>query len=193
MDSPREEDRHRWRRAAAARAIGRRPARGVGSGEAPRPPGSVRGLPHRLREHASHRAPGRARLRLALGKKEHRPPPAAPPGPFNAAFAGLAGRVGLPAPAGGSPPDVAAPPPAKPGPARAVVRMERAGRGGQIVTVVEKLALPPRELERWLGDLKRSLGCGGVVEGDALVLQGDNRDRVGALLEARGVRKVTVA
>jgi len=135
-----------------------------------------------------------------MGKKDRTPPPAPPPGPFNAAFAGLAGKLGAPPPAAGpaaaappARPEPPAPPPPKPGPARAVVRMERSGRGGKVVTVVEKLGLPPRELERWLGDLKRSLGCGGVLEGDALVLQGDNRDRVGALLEARGVRRVTVA
>jgi translation initiation factor 1 len=71
--------------------------------------------------------------------------------------------------------------------------MERAGRGGKVVTVVEKLGLPPRELEGWLGDLKRALGCGGVVEDGALVLQGDTRERVGDWLTDRGVRKVTVA
>ncbi len=138
--------------------------------------------------------------RPAMGKKDRTPPPAPPPGPFNAAFAGLAGRLGAapqahsaPPPAQAAPQAPPAPPPTRPGPARAVVRMERSGRGGKVVTVVEKLGLPPRELERWLGDLKRSLGCGGVLEGDALVLQGDNRDRVGALLEARGVRRVTVA
>ncbi len=87
----------------------------------------------------------------------------------------------------------AAKPAGKPPPARAVVRMERAGRGGRTVTVVEKLELRPAELERWLGELKRALGCGGVVEGAALVLQGDTRERVGAWLTARGVKKVTVA
>jgi translation initiation factor 1 len=40
--------------------------------------------------------------------------------------------------------------------------------------------------------LKAQLGCGGVVEEDALVLQGDHRKRLPALLTARGVRKVTV-
>ncbi len=136
----------------------------------------------------------------AMGKREKRPPPAAAPGPFNPAFAGLAGRLGVPAPTPGAPlparPAASEPSqelPVKPGPARAVVRMERSGRGGKVVTVVEKLGLPARELERWLGDLKRSLGCGGVVEGDALVLQGDSRDRVGAWLTARGVRRVTLA
>jgi translation initiation factor 1 len=129
-----------------------------------------------------------------MAKRPKEPP--APPGPFNAPFAGLAGRLGLPAaPPAAAPASPAAPPaaPARPAPARAVVRFEKKGRGGKAVTVVEKLGLPPRELEAWLGELKRALGCGGAVEGDALVLQGDARERVAALLERRGVRKVTVA
>lgn len=78
------------------------------------------------------------------------------------------------------------------GPARAVVRMERKGRGGKEVTAVEQLSLPPDELEEWLKALKQSLGCGGVVEGDTLVLQGDQRERLPELLTKRGVRKVSV-
>ncbi len=121
---------------------------------------------------------------------KHAPPPA-PPGPFNAALAGLATRLGEVPRA----PEPAAPPPNLAGspPARAVVRMERAGRGGKTVTVVEKLELKPRELTAWLGELKRALGCGGVIERGALVLQGDTRERVGAWLTKRGVKKVTVA
>jgi translation initiation factor 1 len=123
--------------------------------------------------------------------------PATPPGPFNPALAGLSARLGDvpvtpeagPVEPASQPRRLAGPPP----PARAVVRMERAGRGGRTVTVVEKLELRPPELEAWLGDLKRSLGCGGTVEGAALVLQGDTRERVGAWLGKRGVRKVTVA
>jgi translation initiation factor 1 len=123
---------------------------------------------------------------------KHAPPPATP-GPFNAALSGLAARLGE-VPRAPEPPDLAPPKPAgPPPPARAVVRMERAGRGGKTVTVVEKLELKPRELEAWLGELKRALGCGGVIERGALVLQGDTRERVGAWLEKRGVKKVTVA
>lgn len=112
--------------------------------------------------------------------------------PFNNPFGALEGkRSDLPE--GPQPASAKAPPrePAK-GPARAVVRMERKGRGGKEVTAVEQLGLPPRELEKWLKALKQSLGCGGVLEGPTLVLQGDQRDRLPALLEARGVRKVTV-
>jgi translation initiation factor 1 len=126
-----------------------------------------------------------------MGKRDKRPEPAAPAAPFNNPFAGLAGkREELPA----GPAPAAAPRQAeeRKGPARAVVRMERKGRGGKEVTVVEQLGLPPAEREVWLKALKGALGCGGAVEEDALVLQGDHRERLPALLEARGVRRVVV-
>jgi translation initiation factor 1 len=115
--------------------------------------------------------------------------------PFNSPFASLA-------PLRGSLPQVepAEPPaaPSKPRPsgmkpiARAVVRMERSGRGGKEVTVVEQLQLSSSEREKWLKDLKASLGCGGVVEGDTLVLQGDHRKRLPEILTGRGVKRVTI-
>lgn len=129
-----------------------------------------------------------------MGKRE-KVQPAAARAPFHAALAGLAARIGglPPAPVEPTAPPPAAKPSGRPPPARAVVRMERAGRGGKTVTVVEKLDLRPPDLQAWLGDLKRALGCGGVIDGGALVLQGDTRERVGAWLERRGVKKVTVA
>ena len=107
--------------------------------------------------------------------------------PFHNPFASLRDKLGD-LPQGPAPRE---PPPMK-GPARAVVRMERKGRSGKEVTVIERLDLPPRDLEAWLKDLKASLGCGGTVEGATLVLQGDQRKRLPDLLAARGVRKVTV-
>jgi translation initiation factor 1 len=79
------------------------------------------------------------------------------------------------------------------GPARAVVRLERAGRRGKEVTLVEHLELKPNEREQWLKELKSAMGCGGVLEEEALVLQGDLRERIAKWLEKKGVRKVTVA
>ncbi len=76
---------------------------------------------------------------------------------------------------------------------RAVVRIERTGRGGKEVTVVEHLAIDAATRERWLKELKAALGCGGSVEGDAIALQGDQRKRLPKLLTERGVRKITVA
>ena len=79
------------------------------------------------------------------------------------------------------------------GPARAVVRLERKQRRGKEVTVIEKLALPPKELDAWCSKLKQQLGCGGSVEGDAIVVQGDFRKRLPDVLTAMGVRAVTVS
>ena len=109
--------------------------------------------------------------------------------PFNNPFGKLQGaRAALPE---GPRPAPAAAAEVK-GPARAVVRMERKGRGGKEVTVVEQLGLAAKPLDAWLKALKQSLGCGGTVDGQTLVLQGDQRERLPALLSARGVRKVTV-
>jgi translation initiation factor 1 len=135
--------------------------------------------------------------------KKSRPPgdgrsssDAIPRDPASSPFAALAGlREQLPpGPAEAArPSEAAAPEEAARGPARAVVRYERKGRGGKEATVVEQLGLSPADLEAWCRDLKRALGCGGAVEGTALALAGDQRRRLPALLEARGVRRVTVS
>ncbi len=86
-----------------------------------------------------------------------------------------------------------APTPVTKGPARAVVRLEKKQRRGKEVTVVEKLGLKGAELESWLKQLKQTLGCGGTIEEDAIVLQGDFRKRLPELLTKLGVRAVTVS
>jgi translation initiation factor 1 len=80
----------------------------------------------------------------------------------------------------------------KKAPAKAVVRLERAGRRGKEVTIVEQLDLALEVRDEWLTALKSALGCGGVIEGTALVLQGDQRERAQKWLVKRGVRQVVV-
>jgi translation initiation factor 1 len=128
-----------------------------------------------------------------MSKRDRRAPaaPEEPTPPFHHPFGGLAERLGI-APAPPAHPEAGTPAAEACAPPRAVVRLERKGRGGKEVTVVEKLELPPEALAAWLRDLKHALGCGGAVEGGALALQGDLRERVKALLERRGVRKVTL-
>ena len=113
--------------------------------------------------------------------------------PWNNPFAAVLGKLKdlpqAPKPQEAAP---AAPRPPAIGPARAVVRMERKGRGGKEVTAIEQLGLEPKKLEIWLKELKAALGCGGAIENDAIVLQGDQRKRLPALLSARGVRRVIV-
>jgi len=121
----------------------------------------------------------------------------------NNPFAHLGKQLGLPASEGTSPSDAINEDAKSPGtnaptdlrtrgPVRAVVRMERSGRGGKEATVVEQLGLSPADLEDWLKALKAALGCGGSIEGDNLMLQGDHRKRLPAVLKARGVRKIIV-
>ena len=85
-----------------------------------------------------------------------------------------------------------APPAPTRGPARAVVRYQRKGRGGKEATIVEQLGLDVVQLDEWCREIKRALGCGGHVEGELLVFGGDQRTRLPALLEHKGVRRVTV-
>ena len=124
--------------------------------------------------------------------------PAAAPGPASTPRSGANPFASLEAlrsslPSGPSPAATAPLARARPsGPVRAVVRMERKGRGGKEVTIVDKLGLGAAELEIWCRDLKHALGCGGSVDGEAIVLQGDLRSRLPAVLAARGVGKVTV-
>jgi len=116
----------------------------------------------------------------------------APPEPFHNPFADLkALKSELPeGPAVAVSPSLPRTPPPPP---RAVIRLERKGRGGKEVTVVAQLQLKALELERWLKELKRALGCGGTVEEGALVFQGDQRQRLKEALTALGVRRISGA
>ena len=124
-----------------------------------------------------------------MSRKKAPVPTAPEPVKLNAPFAALAGlRDALPAQERRETAAAASPKP----PARAVVRYERKGRGGKEATVIEQLALSTRERAEWLLGLKQALGCGGTLEGEALVLQGDQRARVRPWLEARGVGRISV-
>ena len=69
-----------------------------------------------------------------------------------------------------------------------VIRLDRKGRGGKSVTVVDGLCLPKGELEVFLKRVKSSLGTGGTCKESALEIQGDHRDALMRMLEAAGYR-----
>jgi translation initiation factor 1 len=74
------------------------------------------------------------------------------------------------------------------GPARIVVklRMEKKGRGGKTVTVIDNLPDNAPFLKDLCAELKRACGTGGAVADAAIELQGEQRDRVRALLAKKG-------
>ena len=68
----------------------------------------------------------------------------------------------------------------------AKLRIEKAGRGGKTVTVVDGLPQNEAFLKGLLQELKKACGCGGAVRDGGIELQGDMRDRVRAYLARQG-------
>jgi translation initiation factor 1 len=68
----------------------------------------------------------------------------------------------------------------------AKLRMEKKGRGGKMVTVVDGLPNNAAFLKDLCGELKRACGTGGAVAEGLIELQGDLRDRVRDHLAKKG-------
>ncbi len=77
---------------------------------------------------------------------------------------------------------------AEPSKSRTVVRLDRKGRGGKAVTVIEGLQLSAKGSEKLLKQLKTKLGTGGTVKSGSLEIQGDHCDAVMAELTQIGYR-----
>lgn len=113
-------------------------------------------------------------------------PVSAPQQPLQSPFAAL-DSAGLPE----GPADVPAPSSRPPNRSekrtrhRIVLRREKSNRGGKTVVVVSQLPthLSPPELENLCRDCRKSLGCGGSLQGREIELQGDQPDRVRAFFE----------
>jgi translation initiation factor 1 len=71
---------------------------------------------------------------------------------------------------------------------RVIIRLERKGRGGKAVTVIEGLQLPEKEKEPLLKQLKMRLGTGGTIKDTSLEIQGDHCSELMAELEKMGYR-----
>ena len=76
----------------------------------------------------------------------------------------------------------------EPVPARPVakLRMEKKGRGGKTVTVVDGLPRNTAFVQDLTSELKRVCGTGGTAGDGAIELQGDLRDRVREVLQKKG-------
>jgi translation initiation factor 1 len=61
---------------------------------------------------------------------------------------------------------------------RVVVRLDRKGRGGKSVTVIEGLLMPKKEKEALLKQLKTGFGTGGTITDSGLEIRGDLVDAV---------------
>jgi translation initiation factor 1 len=68
----------------------------------------------------------------------------------------------------------------------AKLRIEKKGRGGKTVTVVDGLPRNAALLKALSQELKRVCGTGGAVADGAVELQGDLRERVREVLQTKG-------
>lgn len=74
----------------------------------------------------------------------------------------------------------------------AVLRIEKGGRGGKVVTVIDQLPKQEIFLRDLAAELKKKCGSGGTYLLDGkegvIEIQGDKRDMIKALLEKKGIR-----
>lgn len=71
-----------------------------------------------------------------------------------------------------------------------IVRIQRqtSGRKGKGVCIITGIDMDDAELTRLAGELKKKCGCGGAVKDGAIEIQGDKRDLLKSLLEAKGYK-----
>jgi len=71
-----------------------------------------------------------------------------------------------------------------------IVRIQRqtSGRKGKGVSLITGLDLAAVELEQLAAELKKKCGCGGAVKEGVIEIQGDKRNLLKALLEAKGLK-----
>jgi translation initiation factor 1 len=69
---------------------------------------------------------------------------------------------------------------------KVTVRLERKGRSGKSVTVIDGFQMRQKEGEALLKQLKTKLGTGGTVKDTSLEIQGDHRDALMAELGKMG-------
>lgn len=67
------------------------------------------------------------------------------------------------------------------------MRLERKGRGGKTVTIIEGFSKDDA-LEPLARDLRKALGCGSFVKDGSIIIQGDNRDRIALWFGSKGVK-----
>lgn len=68
------------------------------------------------------------------------------------------------------------------------VKMERSGRGGKTVTLVERFVGTEEDLNALGKTLKSKCGVGGSVKDGQIIIQGDFRERVIAILKDLGYK-----
>lgn len=74
---------------------------------------------------------------------------------------------------------------------RVDIKRTTAGRGGKTVTLVTGFkGIGPPEKETLCKQMRAACGCGGTVKDGNIEIQGDQRDKIAAILSAAGFKPV---
>lgn len=73
-----------------------------------------------------------------------------------------------------------------------VIARERSGRGGKTVTVIRGVLTDAAGLDELGRRMRQRLGTGGGVEGEAIVLGGDQVERAAEWLRAEGATRIVI-
>lgn len=68
------------------------------------------------------------------------------------------------------------------------LRLEKSGRGGKSVTVVDGLPRNKEFVQGLAAELKKALGTGGTAEESSVEIQGDRREAIRQKLQSKGWR-----
>ncbi len=72
-----------------------------------------------------------------------------------------------------------------PGKIVVTLRIEKSGRGGKTVTVIDGLPRNKDFVQALAGELKKALGTGGTAEESSVEIQGDRRDAIRQKLQSK--------
>ncbi len=68
------------------------------------------------------------------------------------------------------------------------VRLDRKGRGGKSVTLIDGVQMPGKDVEALLKQFKARLGTGGAFKNGVIEIQGDHCDVIIAMLQGMGYK-----
>lgn len=68
------------------------------------------------------------------------------------------------------------------------IRRQTSGRKGKGVCLITGIEMDDAELIKLAAELKKKCGCGGAIKEGIIEIQGDKRDLIKSLLEAKGMK-----
>lgn len=68
------------------------------------------------------------------------------------------------------------------------IQLQKTGRKGSGVSIINGLGLAEPELKALAAELKKRCGCGGAVKNHTIEIQGEKRDLLKQLLEQKGFK-----